>query len=193
MAKLDNYIIKEVENKKEFLDSIELVKQHYEQNGYLDGDLKVKDFYHLFVPTTKIFIISQNNKILSTVSMFIDSKEYGLPSDTLYKKEFQELRDEKRKLVEGGMLSGEQGRPLLHLMSKFFKESKKQNIDDILLIINPKHRNFYEKLLRFTQIGEIKNCPRVNNAPAILMRFNLKEFDYSTVKNDTIQRIFLNK
>jgi len=191
MTKINDYIIKEVENREELLNVIELVKQHYEQNGYLEDDLKIKDFYYLFSPTTKIYINMNKNKLISTVSMFIDSKEYGLPSDQLYEKEFEELRQQRRKLIEGGMLAGEQGRPLLYLMSVFFKESKNQKADDILLIINPKHKKFYEKMLLFKQIGEEKQCPKVNNAPAILMKFDIKGFNSSIVKNNTIQRIFL--
>ena len=191
MVKFGNYIIKEVENREELLNVIESVKQHYKQNGYLEDDLKIKDFYYLFSPTTKIYINTNKNKLISTVSMFIDSKEYGLPSDQLYEKEFEALRRQGRKLIEGGMLAGEQGRPLLYLMSVFFKEAKNQKSDDILLIINPKHKKFYEKMLLFKQIGEEKQCPKVNNAPAILMKLNLKKLDYSVVQNKTIQRIFL--
>lgn len=45
---------------------------------------------------------------------------------------------------------------------------------DAVIEVNPRHANFYGKMLGFTQIGPERICPRVN-APAVLLRIN---FDY---------------
>jgi hypothetical protein len=42
---------------------------------------------------------------------------------------------------------------------------------DILIEINPRHRDFYEKLLEFEQMGGERMCERVK-APALLMHLS---------------------
>ena len=193
--KPNKYTIKKVSNREELLDVFGLVKENYIQSGYMnDNDsFEITKFYHLFVPTTNIFINIHKDQVISTATLFTDSKEYGLPSDITYEKEYNELRDSGRNIVEGGLLAGSQGRPLLYLMSFFFQTTKDIHADDILLVVNPKHVNFYRNMLYFDAFGAERKCARVNGAPGVLMRFNIKEFNPDEVKNKTLQRIFLSQ
>jgi len=188
-----HYHIKEVSTRKELLEVFDLVRESYINSGYIQKDkgLDVINFCHLFVPTTKILINVYKKKIISTATFFIDTTFFGLPSDNIYPDKYKQLREEDRKLVEGGLLAGDQGRPLLHLMSNFFQAAKEIAADDILLVVNPKHVHFYKNMLYFEIFGKVKKCPRANNAPGVLVRFNIKDFDPNKVKNKTLQRIFL--
>ena len=45
-------------------------------------------------------------------------------------------------------------------------------INDICIIVNPKHAKFYRRILFFEDLGVEKNYPRVE-APAIALRLNI--------------------
>lgn len=44
---------------------------------------------------------------------------------------------------------------------------------DFIIEVNPRHVNYYRRLLFFEPLGEEKACPRVNGAPAILLKLDL--------------------
>src|SRR6185503_13907745 len=44
---------------------------------------------------------------------------------------------------------------------------------DVVIEVNPRHVAYYQKLLLFEVCGPEKPCPRVNGAPAVLLRLDL--------------------
>ena len=45
--------------------------------------------------------------------------------------------------------------------------------DDFVIEVNPRHVNYYRRLMGFETIGEPRPCPRVQGAPAVLLRLDL--------------------
>ena len=46
-------------------------------------------------------------------------------------------------------------------------------IDDFVIEVNPRHVNYYRRLLCFEVLGQERPCPRVQGAPAVLLRVDL--------------------
>ncbi|MBU2454046.1 MAG: N-acyl-L-homoserine lactone synthetase, partial [Proteobacteria bacterium] len=119
-------------------------------------------------------------KLVYSISIFPDS-DTGLPMDMVFKNELDLLRSEGRFIVEAGHLAADAsykkndmnvpmlGNKILHQYA-----SKHLNADDIVIAIHPKHRWFYEDLLLFKKIGEIKEYAYANNNPALAMRLDLR-------------------
>jgi len=192
---MKKYILetKEVNTKRLFLESLKLVEDMYKKQEYIEENQKLPIDIDRFQNNIYKNIVSiENGKVVATASMFFYDKEIKVPSYSIYSNEIDSLIDRNRRIVEGGMLASLERIPLLYCMSLFFSICKSKNIDDIILSINPKHLNFYKKILFFEQIGELKQYDKLKNAPAILIRFTIKEFDYSIVKNDFIKDIFVN-
>ena len=49
--------------------------------------------------------------------------------------------------------------------------------DDLIIMVNPKHKSFYEKALLFEPMSDIKAYQDVNGAPAIALRHSLQTID----------------
>jgi len=47
---------------------------------------------------------------------------------------------------------------------------------DAFIEVNPRHSRFYERMLGFRQLGEMRICPRVG-APAVLLHIDLGYMD----------------
>ena len=57
-----------------------------------------------------------------------------------------------------------------------FWHALKNGINDICIMVNPKHAAFYKSIMIFEEIGEEKFYPGVN-APAIALRMNLDVYE----------------
>jgi hypothetical protein len=51
-----------------------------------------------------------------------------------------------------------------------------RRIADVLIEVNPRHVNYYRRLLCFEVFGTERPCPRVNGAPAVLLRLDLSVY-----------------
>ena len=46
-------------------------------------------------------------------------------------------------------------------------------MDDFIIEVNPRHESFYLRRLCFARIAGERPCPRVGNAPAVLLRLDM--------------------
>lgn len=165
----------------EFEGAFRLVHDVYVKEGYMDpqdSGLRVTPFS--FLSTNKTFIGCKKNKVILTVTFFGDSS-YGLPMDSLYKEELDILRNEGRKIYEVGALAvmAIEKLKFQRIVMTLFKVSlqyawRHLDVDDLVIVINPKHRSFYEKVFSFRQIGTEKSYDYVKGNPAIALRLDLK-------------------
>ena len=47
----------------------------------------------------------------------------------------------------------------------------------MIIEVHPRHAGFYKRMLGFTEIGGEKACPRVNDAPAVLLHLDMRHVD----------------
>ena len=130
-------------------------------------------------PQTLTLLAQDDNGLdAATITLVFDSKD-GLPCDEIYGDELNGLRAQGRRLVEVTRLAiGEahqRSKPLLVRLFNFIYVFARRikGFDDFVIEVNPRHVNYYRRLLIFEQAGPQRPCPRVQGAPAVLLRLDL--------------------
>ena len=185
-AETQDYKFELVTNSQDFYESLELVQDVYIREGYVNPSSDkspcriLKNHHH---PATAVFTGKCINTIAFTVSLFPDSG-WGLPMDTIYQDELDNLRFQGRRIGEVGCLAthpdhrnGTQN-ILMHgnkIMFTYAMEILK--LDDLVITVHPKHALVYKEVLMFEELcsGTVKSYPTVNHNPAIALRLDLHE------------------
>jgi len=187
LLKLIDYRV--ARTREELEKSYSLVYKEYLKRGYTgETPSKIRVSIYNVLPQTTTFIAIAENEVIATATLVEDSP-IGLPMDKIYHKELQQLRDNNKKLCEISMLASDTDlfKPGTSVMSN----SKKMffifylfklifdyadnflTLDFICITIHPKHKLVYD-FLSFKDLGNLKEYPQVNGAPAIAMYCDLR-------------------
>lgn len=148
-----------------------LLNKMYEWRGY-GSNHKIPDS-----PTTVTLTAFNDEKVIGTLTLGIDSKE-GLLADELFKNELDLYREfGKGKICELTKLAFDKECATKEVLASLFHTmfiygDYVHKCTDAFIEVNPRHRRFYESMLGFKRIGEVKSNPRVN-APAQLLHLDL--------------------
>ena len=130
-------------------------------------------------PSTLVLLIQDaGGRDAATVSLVFDSPA-GLPSDEVYGPDLAPLRDQGRRLVEVTRLAIDQAyvgsKPLLVQLFNSISvyARREEHSTDCVIEVNPRHVNYYRRLLMFEPAGPERPCPRVNGARAKLLKLDL--------------------
>jgi hypothetical protein len=187
-SKISNLILFNLATHKSDLEqAFRLISHCYLEKGYItEFDSKLTIKLHHALPQSAIFVGKLGDRVVTTSSIFPDS-EIGLPADSIFKAELDDLRSQGRQISELGSLASnlEAGTsPLqvpLHILQSlrlgYLYSRDYLNVDDLIITVNPKHQFFYEKILMFEVISDVKLYPQVNQAPAIAMRQNFQTIE----------------
>jgi len=162
-----------------------LIEKRYASRGYQTRALEED-------PQRITVLVFMEEKIVGTTTLGLDGPA-GLMADSIYKEEIDVLRAEGRSVCELTKLAiDDQYVDSKHIVAVLFHLCKiyGQNIHkatDFVIEINPRHANFYKRLLGFEDFGEEKTCPRVN-APAVLLRLQLEYADEQIGKYGGLQK-----
>jgi hypothetical protein len=143
-----------------------LIKKMYSWRGYAVDHLLNSE------PNRIMLVVESEGRTVATMSLCLDS-ESKLPADENYHDRLEELRRRGRKLCEPSRLAIEKNLPyrvfasMMH--TSYIYSHKIHNCTDYVIEVNPRHGNFYKKMLGFQDFGELRTCTRVN-APALLLR-----------------------
>ncbi|OWW22856.1 hypothetical protein AYR66_13785 [Noviherbaspirillum denitrificans] len=115
-------------------------------------------------------------ELIGTVTLAIDSP-IGLLADEIFQDQLDRYRGPGRKLCELTKLAVDSKvdskfalASLFHIC--FIYARRLHGCTDVFIEVNPRHRGYYERVLGFTRLGELKTNPRVN-APAFLLWLDL--------------------
>lgn len=121
------------------------------------------------------FIATSNDDVLGTLTLTVDSPS-ALAADRTFSDELAKFRRRGSKLCELTKFAFETSMParprlaaLFHII--FIYESVHYGSTDLFIEVNPRHRCFYEKLLGFTSVGDLRTNATVG-APSQLMWLN---------------------
>jgi len=168
------------EKKEELESACRLVHDNYIKKGYMtrqESGLRLT--LRNALPETTTFIGKRNHSVVFTLTVFQDSS-LGLPMDAIYKSKVDGLRAKGRKVAEVGSLAmhssipkGDQtvlmlGNKLMHTYCRDYL-----GVDDLVITINPRHQWFYEHVLLFDRIGDLRAYDYVRKAPALAYRLDL--------------------
>lgn len=170
-----------IARRREALDRAQrLVHRMYVQRGYASEQRSEADQSPLTPGQNSITFLAEDEygREAGTVTLAFDGPD-GLPSEEIYGEELNELRARGRRLVEVTKLAihdrYSKSKTLLVQLFNFISiYSRRVRQDtDFVVSVNPRHALFYKRLLVFEVAGPERPCPRVQNAPAVLLRLDL--------------------
>jgi hypothetical protein len=151
----------------------------YREEGYARPDATwVVSPFDAVAQTLTLLAEDSQGREAATLTMVFDS-EAGLPSDELYGAELSRLRAQGRRLGEYTRLavdprfSGNQ--VLIVSLSNFGSVFARYvaGATDFVIEVNPHHASYYRRKFLFEPLGPERPCPRVLDAPALLLRLDL--------------------
>lgn len=173
--------------------ALRLVYDIYVKEGFIFPDDKCMYItLHHSLPTSKILIAKDKDKVLCTMSLICDGN-IGLPADDIYHKELDALRLTGARVTEVSCFVSRESCPLKHVIGVMGATAQcagKCNISHLIIAVHPHHVLFYKKFLAFQQYGPEKLYKKVNNNPAILMVMNLGTLQED---NPTVYRRLFNE
>lgn len=143
-----------------------LINKMYGWRGYGDNhQIKLS-------PSQIMITASDKEKVIGTVTLGMDS-ENGLSADEIFKAEIDTVRERGGKICELTKLAFDPEirskfamAALFHIV--FIYARRLNGCTDVFIEVNPRHRKFYEKMLGFKRMSEVRTNSRVN-APAYLL------------------------
>jgi len=164
---------------QELLQAFGLLYHEYLQAGYVRENTSELLFTrHHLLPETAVFVAKADDTVLSTTTVVRDCREFGLPMDDLYEKELSVLRRQGRRVLEICSLASDGRRvsrsAVQHFIKLIYLYCIFQDVDDVCIMVNPRHARLYANLFGFKPFGEQRHYPRVN-APAVALRVQVIE------------------
>ena len=144
-----------------------LVNRMYSWRGY--GDRHVIPV----APTHETFTASDDEQTVGTITLAIDSPA-GLAADKIFRDEIDVFRRVPgAKVCELTKLAFDAEVPSKPLLASLFHivfiyGQRRHRCTDLFIEVNPRHRRFYEAMLGFQPVGELKTNDSVG-APSQLM------------------------
>lgn len=185
------YVFKIADSGNELIQAFHLLYHEYLRAGYVAENSSRLLFtkYHL-LPTTTVFLAFSEGEALSTATSVRDSGAFGLPMDDIFRIELDELRNQHRRILEISSLASDRNRfsrdRIRHFVTLVYAHSLFQDVDDICIMVNPRHVRLYMKLFGFEIFGEERHYARVN-APAVALRVAVREARCRFGKGDTLR------
>lgn len=179
---LEKPSLKIAETLDELEQAFKIVYTAYRESDYIKEDHVSGMAFnaHSLLPSTCIFIFKEYLKVISTMTYIADNETFGLPMDGLYKPELDALRKQGRKIAEVGALATPRRRRwsnlVIYLAKAVFNYAHLTDVDDVCIMVNPKHVRFYKEIFLFEEFGEERWYKGVN-APAVALRISMREYD----------------
>lgn len=161
-----------------------LVFHNYVAEGFWKPDIEVlSKNKNLNSPHRVPFVIVENDKIIGTASLIVDSAQ-GLPSDDFQPALVSQLRDTGDTLGEISCLAIDKaysgrGRLIFFLIKYYLQYSfYYAGVDRLIKACKPEHAEFYANILKFDRIGPITFCDYARR-PSQLLSMNLFNGHYT--------------
>jgi hypothetical protein len=157
-----------------------LIKRRYEWRGYQGASLPI-DFNANRVTLTA----TEHDETIGTITVGLDSHE-GLYAEDVFPDEVASLREKGRKICEFTKLAMDPIDGAKRVLSSLFHVAflvahRIKKYDAVVLEVNPRHVNYYRRMLGCVVLGEERLNRRVN-APAVLLWLDFTYVDQQITK-----------
>lgn len=156
----------------------ELIYRSYLRAGLCTkSDCGMRATPYQLLPTTDLFLAELRGQVISTVSLVRDG-ELGLPMEALYAEEVAARRAAGMRVAEVSCLADRrQGTArffglfcdLSRLMAQLARNT---GVDELLVVVNPRHAPLYRRYMAFEQIGDEREYDAVEGFPAVALSLN---------------------
>ena len=187
---LTEFTIKIANTLEERQAAFQLSYQVYLEKGFISenpNEMLVHQ-YDSNADTVVLIVQDQFKNVAGSVTIVFDGTA-KLPAEKIYRDEIKALRDQGHRMAELSRLvvspeyrnSKEILVLLFNYAAVYIRHVKRYN--GLSIQVNPRHKNYYKSLLNFDEVGGLKPCPQVQNAPAVLLYMTDVKFDYELNKH----------
>lgn len=134
---------------------------------------------HNSLTSTKVFVARRQGVVIGTLTLIEDSF-LGLPMGEIYEEELAGLRARGHRLAEVSALALDPryravGVAIVMRLVRMLVlyAAQVEGLDELCIAVNPRHVDFYRRLLQFQVFGDVKSYQKVNGAPAVALRLEL--------------------
>jgi len=135
---------------------------------------------HHLLPETRILLALEQDEVVATLTLIPDTA-YGLPLDEVYRERLAPSRGQGRRAAELSSLAlaprYRRHDILFHLIKLMHRCAEALAIDDIWVVVAPKHGRFYQNVMLFEPAGELTYLDKLNGAPGMLYRQDLRTIE----------------
>jgi hypothetical protein len=157
----------------ELAEAFELLSANYRARGYDPESEKPYRFTPSHaLPGTITMVAKHEGHVVATMTFVPDNAVLGLPLECIYGEEVADLRAKGHRLGEAISLadSGLTVREFIQVFKALIRLGmqyhRKNGGDTFVIVVNPRHSGFYQKVLGFTSLGPERSYPTVQNHPA---------------------------
>lgn len=166
-------MVKIASTAEEWEQAFALVADNYQDKGYEAATNKPYRFtpYHA-LPDTVVFVAKLEGRVVATFSLVADNPHLGLPMEAIFDQEIADLRRQGRRMAEVTSFAAVDlgQREFLQVFTMMIRLMKQYHVsrggDTWVITVNPRHRNFYCKVLGYQALGSSKPYAAVGDAPA---------------------------
>lgn len=173
-----------VANKLEEREAVyRLAYQIYLEKGYINENPNewLLQPYDAVNDTVILVVLDSQKNIAGSITILFDSNK-KLPADKIYNEELTILRNSGKRLAEISRLvinpQYRNSKEILVLLFNYMAiyTAHVKHASNLVIEVNPRHKEYYKSILCFEEIGSERPCPQVQNAPAVLLNLPLKKY-----------------
>jgi len=164
----------------EVIQAWSLVYRTYVQSGLIPTNLyEIHTVAKAVKPDTAVILARLGQLPVATLSAISDGPG-GLPLDSVYSRELDELRASGRQLVEIGLFADRRTElrrsfaVVLDLMRYVTYYGLRLGNTDGIVGVHPRHAKFYCHFFSFEVVGDERTYPTVQDNPVVLLRLDWK-------------------
>jgi hypothetical protein len=165
--------VKIASERSEWEQAFRLLAANYQARGYeTPGAQPFRFSPHHILSETITLVAKHGDRVVATLSLVPDTMVLGLPMESIFSDEIDALRQQGRRLAEAtcladeGLTIPEFVRVFKALIKLGMQYHVSQGGDSWVISVNPRHRNFYQKVLGFVPVGSCREYPTVQGHPA---------------------------
>ena len=165
--------VKIASTESEWEQAFQLAASSYQARGYESpgaGHLRFTPYHAL--PDSLTLVAKHHEQVVATLSIVQDSTLLGLPMEDVYAEEIENLRQEGRRLFEvttladAGLSTREFIQTFIGLIQLATQYHTSHGGDAGVIAVNPRHRQFYTRVLGFVRLGPLRSYAAVQDHPA---------------------------
>jgi len=161
--------------------ALSLVHDSYVELGLMDAHPSgLRLLPHHLLPETRVLLAREQGEVVATLTLIPDTA-FGLPLDEVYRGRLVSFRRQGRMAAELSSLAlaprYRRHDILFHLIKLMHRCAEALAIDDIWVVVAPKHGRFYQNVMLFEPAGELSYLDRLNGAPGMLYRQDLRTIE----------------
>jgi len=179
------YELKVAENQEERAAAFKLVHDAYVRAGLMTShSMGMRVMKHHLSDRTDVLVVKRAGKVVFTSTLVRDG-EFGLPLESLFSAEVQEMREQGLQIAEVSCLASDRTLEdktqrfelFVELIGLLFQNARFHGVDRVLLAVHPRHAKVHQRMFGCELCSDVKEYAAVEGNPAVLCSHDFARLD----------------